>query len=123
MSSSSTVTGPWGRSTPRRSTRVMALSSQCWISPRAGQTGGGGPPAVRGVALVLDLVQELVDRRAEALQPARLDHAHIGIADVPPLRRDLVRDEVVLGPRVANPRPALPGGVDDVQVVGDLRDE
>ena len=46
-----------------------------------------------------------------------------GLADVPAFCRDLVPGEVVLRLRAANPRPAFPRRVDDVQVVGDLRHE
>src|SRR5215213_2129252 len=81
MSSSSTVTRPRGR---LPSTRSMSV-----------------------IGLVADLVQELLDRLAYALQPSRLRHRQV-IGDVPAFCRDLVLGEVVLCLRAADPRPALP---------------
>ena len=57
------------------------------------------------------------------LEPVDLRHRQIRMGDVPAFRRDLVLDEVVLRVRMANAGPAVPGGVDDVQVVGNLRHE
>src|SRR6188474_3157323 len=70
-----------------------------------------------------NLVQELVNRLADALQPEDLRHGHVRISDVPAVRRDLVRGQVVLRAWTANAWPPVPGGVDDVEVIGNLRHE
>src|SRR6202042_2044305 len=121
MSSSSMLTGPRGRSAPTRLVSVIRLSSGSRAAGSPGQTTGECPrPAQAAALFVADLVQELLDCRADPLQAPRLDHGQIRITDVPALRRDLVRGKVVLGPGAANPRPAFPSRVHDVQVVGDL---
>src|SRR5262245_53542737 len=70
-----------------------------------------------------NLVEEFVHGLADTLQPENLRHRQIRIGDVPAFRRDLVLDEVSLRSGMANAGPAVPGGVDDVQIVGNLRDE
>src|SRR5262249_17757248 len=67
-----------------------------------------------------NLVEEFVDRLADTLQPFDLRHRQIGIGDVPAFRRDLVFDEVILRSWTANARPAVPCGVNDIQIVGNL---
>ena len=90
---------------------VMALSSQEPMSRLTGTVRGwrAAPQTVPAVALVADLVQELVHRLADALQPPGLRHRQIRVGDVPAFGRDLVLGEVVLRLRAADPRPALPG--------------
>ena len=39
---------------------------------------------------------------------------------IPSFRRDLVFDQIVFRPGIANPRPALPSRIDQVEVVGNL---
>src|ERR1700759_4284810 len=124
MSSSSTLTRPRVRSAPTRSVSVIGLSSGSRAAGSPGQTTGECTGPAQAAALVVaDLVQELLGRRADPLQAPRLDHGQIRITDVPALCGDLVRGKVVLGPGAADPRPAFPSRVHDVQVVGDLRHE
>src|SRR5262245_56875193 len=70
-----------------------------------------------------NLVAKLVYRLGDALVPQDLRHRQVRIGDVPAFRRDLVLDEVILRSWAANSRPAVPRGIDDVQVIGNLRYE
>src|SRR6186997_723507 len=128
MSSSSTVTGPRGRSPPKRSISGMGLS--WWDGNRDGRgTGthesqrGRFPRTVPVVALVADLVQELVHSLTDSLEPIGLCHRHIRVGDVPAFCRDLVAGKVVFRLRAANPRPAFECTIHEIQVVGNLRRE
>src|SRR4030095_15909936 len=79
-------------------------------------------PPVR-VGLLADLVQELVQRLADTLEPSGLRHRQVWIGDVPARCRNLVTDDPVLHRRAVNPRPSLAIGEQQVQVVGNLRRE
>src|SRR5262245_1687354 len=70
-----------------------------------------------------NLVEEFLDGFADALQPIDLSQREIRIGNKPAFCGDLVLDEVVLRPGAANPRPAFPGRVDDVEIVGNQGDE
>ena len=52
-----------------------------------------------------------------------LSQSELRIGDEPTFRCDLVLNEVIFRPRAANPRPAFPRRVHEVQIVGNLRDE
>src|SRR5262245_35576621 len=67
-----------------------------------------------------DLVKKFVHGLAYALQPLNLRHSQIRIGDVPAFCRDLMFGEVILRSWAANARPAVPGGVDYVEIVGYL---
>src|SRR5262249_40380239 len=47
-------------------------------------------------ALLRNLVEEFIDRLADALEPVNLRHRQIWMSDVPAFRRDLVLGEIVL---------------------------
>src|SRR5581483_3572095 len=70
-----------------------------------------------------DLVEELVYRLADALEALNLRDRQIRISNVPTFGRDLVLDQVVLCSRTANAGPAVPRGVDNVQIIRNLRHE
>src|SRR5262245_39885352 len=85
---------------------------------------GPSPPDANGQPLPLsNFVEEFVNRLADALEPENLGHRQIWIGDIPAFRRDLVLGEVILRSWTANARPAVPCGVDDIQVVGNLSHE
>src|SRR5260221_10386178 len=70
-----------------------------------------------------ELVEELVRRLADTLEPSRLHDGQSRIGDVPEVRRDLVARDVVFHLRATNARP--PFGVPELEIqdVGDLRRE
>src|SRR6188472_4384978 len=121
------MTGPRGRLPPRRSMSAMVLPSPGHeISRLTGTMGrsGDAEPVYRPViALVAELVQELVRGLTDALEPADVRHRQIRVGDVPTFCIDLVTGEVVLRARAANPRPAFESTIQDIQIVGDLRRE
>src|SRR5678815_4442129 len=73
--------------------------------------------------LLLNLVEELIHCLADALLSLDLSQSEFGIGHEPTFCRDLVLNEVIFRPWVANPRPAFPGGIHKVQIVWDQRDE
>src|SRR6185312_10232287 len=73
--------------------------------------------------LVTDLVQQLVHRVADALVPLDLSQTELRVGNEPAFCRYLVLNEVVFRPGTANPRPAFPRRVDDVQIVWDQSNE
>src|SRR5512133_3562145 len=72
---------------------------------------------------LLDLVEKFVSRLAEPLQPVDLSQSELRIGDEPAFCRDLVLNEVIFRPWVANPRPAFPSGIHKVEIVWNQRDE
>src|SRR6185295_6795166 len=70
-----------------------------------------------------DLVEELVHRLGDPLVPLDLRYRQVRIGDIPAFRGDLMLGEVILGSWTADTGPAVPGRIDDVQVVGNFLDE
>src|SRR5882724_372030 len=70
-----------------------------------------------------NLVQKFVSCLADALQSLDLSQAEIRLGDEPTFCRDLVLNEVIFRPWVANPRPAFPSRVHEVEIVWNQRDE
>src|SRR5436190_16012915 len=122
MSSSSTLTSLRRRSLPRRSRNDMALSSrETEMSRPLGwcvDLARPNPHTVSVVALVANLVQELVQRRADTLELSGLDDRQIRIGDVPPFSGYLMLGDPVFHLRAAHPRPALLPREEHVQLIG-----
>src|SRR5882724_12686830 len=72
---------------------------------------------------LLNLVEEFIHRLADAILSLDLSQSQLRIGDEPAFCRDLVLNEVVFRPWVANPRPAFPSRVHEVEIVWNQRDE
>src|SRR5262249_8571391 len=92
--------------------RCTGVRSTCGPNPRANDE-----------RRLCDLVEKLVDRLTDALQPQDVPHGEIRIGDVPADCRDLMFYNPVLHRRAANPWPTFPNREEDVQAVRDLRRE
>src|ERR1700733_6004549 len=85
--------------------------------------GPFGSDPQRVAARLSNFVEEFVHCLADAPEPENLRYREIRICDVPAFRGDLMLDEVILRFWTANAGPAVPRGVDDVEIVGNLRYE
>ena len=100
-------------------TALSEMMSKCGHLPRR----FSGPITNKHHRCYCNLVEEFVSCLADALQPLDLSQSEIRIGDEPAFCRDLVLNEVILRSGVANPRPAFPGRVHEVQIVWNQRDE
>src|SRR5258706_1432765 len=66
------------------------------------------------------LVEELLDRRADFLEPPCLHHRQIRTRNVPEVRRNLIFRDEVLDLGAANPRPAFDFAELEVEDIRDL---
>src|SRR6266850_3461685 len=72
---------------------------------------------------LLNLVEEFIHRLADALLSLDLSQSQLRIGHEPAFCGDLVLNEIILSSAVANPGPAFPSRVHEIEIVWNQRDE